>query len=378
MTASTPRPNHLVETTDAFHAALETLSRESRLGVDTEANSFFVYRERTCLVQVSTASADYIFDPQQVDLTPFGEILADDRIEKIFHAAEFDVLSLRRDFGVVIRNLFDTSIAAKAVGRKKLGLAGLVEEILGLKIAKDEQRSDWGRRPLTREQIDYAFADTRHLISLSDVLKADVHSKGLWEEVSTDCSRMCLKEPKPREFDPESFEKHAGARKMDPVSRRVLRELFIAREERAKELDKPPFRIAGDDVLGELAVRKTVDPERLRGVPGLTPPVMARHGAHLLAAVERGLAMEPLPWVRRPYDGPDAAEEERYERLRTWRRRVAESRGVEVEVIAGNAVLKLLAKQQPRSVEELSAIAELDAYRRSRYGAEMLDALGRR
>lgn len=367
----------LVETPEALAAVLDELSRESSLGVDTEANSFFVYKERTCLVQVSSRDADFILDPLKVDLAPFGGILSNPAIEKIFHASEFDVLSLRRDYGIQVCNLFDTSLAAKAVGRKKLGLAGLVEESLGVKLAKDEQRSDWGRRPLSKEQVEYAFADTRHLIALAAVLKPEVEAKGFAEEVAVDCERVTHKEPRAREYDPESFEKHPSARKMDPAARQVLRELYLCREARAKETDKPPFRVVSDEALGELAVRKPVTRDQLRGIPGVTPPVIGKHGEALVAAVQRALELGPLPFVRKPYVAPDPVEEERYESLRAWRKQMAEARQVEVEVIAGNAALKALAKAFPKTVDELVAVEELDPYRRSKYGALLVGILAK-
>jgi ribonuclease D len=377
LTASSRR-TQIVTTRDALDAVVEELSRERVIGVDTEANSFFVYRERTCLVQVSSGDADFILDPQAVDLAPFMELLAEPRVEKIFHASEFDVLSLKRDYGVAIRNLFDTSIAAKAVGRKKLGLAGLVEEILGVALVKDEQRSDWGRRPLSPQQVQYAYADTRHLIDIAQVLKREVEAAGLAEEVAVDCERVLAKEPRPREYDPESFERHSRARKLDPASRRVLRQLYLAREERAAGIDKPPFRVVGDDVLAEMAARKATTREQLRGIVGLTPPVLARHGDLLLETVRAALAMEPLPMPRRAPGAFDPAEEERYEKLREWRRKLAEARKVEVEVIAGNAVLRAIAKVRPGSIDDLAVVPELDAYRRARYGEQLVAVLSAR
>lgn len=374
---ATERRTQLLDSQALFEAALDEWRRVSALGVDTEANSFFVYRERTCLVQVSSADTDWILDPFAVDLAPFGEILANPAIEKIFHASEFDILSLKRDYGFTFANLYDTLIAAKAVGRKKVGLANLAEESLGLKLAKDEQRSDWGHRPLTRQQIEYAFADTRHLIALSDILKAEVLSRGseILEEVTVDCVRVTEKVPRAKEFDPEVFEKHTSARKMDPASRQVLRSLFVAREAKAQEIDKPLFRIVGDEPLGEIALLRPTTKAELGKIRGITPPVLGRHGDWLLAAVLEGLERGPLAFQRRPFVAPDLAEEERYERLRGWRRQVAEARRVEVEVIAGNAALKAIARLNPATLEALGDVTELDAFRRAKYGEALIQAM---
>ena len=366
------RRRQVIDHSSSLRAAVDEFREAGRIGVDTEANSFFVYRERTCLVQVSTAESDFILDPLAVDLAPFAQLLADPSVEKIFHASEYDIMLLRRDYGVNIANLFDTSIAAKAVGFRRHGLANLVEELLGRHMVKDEQRSDWGRRPLSVQQIEYAYADTRHLIELSDRLKAEVAARGLEDEVSMDCERVCLRDFRVREYDPDAFEKHPSARKMDPVSRRILKELWWMREQRAREQDKPPFRVVSDDALAEVAARKVTSRDLLRAVPGISPVVMGRHGDAILKAVERGLAAEPLPYQRRASTGVDPLEEERYERLRAWRRQVAEARGVEVEVIAHNVVLKALAHQQPRTMDDLARVPELDAYRRRRYGPAIL------
>jgi ribonuclease D len=373
------RPTELVETQDRLLAAVDAFASAAVLAVDTESNSFFAYRERTCLVQVSTPEADWIIDPFAVDLAPFGPVLANPAIEKLFHASELDVVQLKRDFGFAVANLFDTLVAAKSVGRKKLGYASLVEEIVGIKLAKDEQRSDWGRRPLTPRQVEYAFADTRHLHAVAARLKGEVRAKGplIEEEVAVDCVRMTEKEVRPREVDPEAFERHSSARKMDPLARQALKALFLAREARAAETDKPPFRIVGDEALGEIAVRRPVDRAELGKIPGITPAVLGRHGDLLLGAVREALEKGPLARPKKAYAAPDPLEEERFEALRAWRRTTAESRGVEVDVIASNFTLKALAKAWPRTPEALAEVRELDAFRRRLYGGALLQTLAR-
>lgn len=370
----TERRTTYIDRPDALDAALAEWRRAPRLAVDIESNSFFVYRERTCLVQVSTTDADWIVDPLAVDLAPMGPLFANPDIEKVFHAGEFDVLSLKRDYGFTFTRLFDTLIAAKALGRKKLGLAGLAQDLLGITLAKEEQRSDWGRRPLTPKQIAYAYADTRHLLEIAALLRQELAAKGpeVEEEVAMDCERLTRKEPRPREVDPEAFERHPSARTLDPVSRQILRQLYEARERRARDTDKPPFRVASEQVLGEIAVRKADTRAALSEVPGVTPPVMRRHGDALLEAVREGIALGPLPRVRRPYTAPDLDEEARHEALRAWRREVATARGVDVDVILGNAAIRAISKANPRALGELEAVEEIDSFRTKKYGEAIL------
>lgn len=373
----TSRRTEYLRTPEALSAALEQWRAEPTVAVDTESNSFFVYRERTCLLQVSTPSGDWIVDPLEVDLSPVGALLADPAVEKVFHAGEGDVLLLKREFGFTFTRLFDTLIAAKAVGRKRLGLSSLAEDMLGLKLAKDEQRSDWGRRPLSESQIEYAYADTRHLLELADRLRAEVAARGevVAREVVVDCERLAARQPRPREIAPDAFERHPSAKTLDPVARQVLRCLYEAREKRAQETDRPPFRIAPDALLGEIAVRKPTSRAALAQVPGATPPIVHRHGVAFVEAVRQALELGPLPRVSREWVPPDPAEEARHESLRQWRRQVAEARGVEVDVIAGNAAVRALARANPRSLEEVAQVAELDAFRAERYGEAILGAL---
>lgn len=365
----------MVDTLKALEAALDEWHEEPALGMDIESNSFFAFRERTCLLQVSSRDADWIVDPFAVDLTPMVPLFANPAIEKVFHASELDVVSLKRDYGIQMVGLYDTLVAAKAVGRRKVGLASLVEESLEIKISKDEQRSDWGRRPLTDKQISYAFTDTRWLLTLADLLKTEVGQKHVEEEVAVDCLRMAEKQARERVVDPEAFEKNPIARKLDPVARQLLRSLYLAREARAAELDRPLFKVISDETLGEIAARVPRTADDLATIRGVTPAILQRHGDALVNAIGEAHAAGPLPFKRRAYVAPDPHEEERFEALRAWRRKVAEARDVEVDVIAGNAALKALAKTHPKSFDELEPVAELDPFRREKYGAALLQVL---
>ena len=114
----------VIETASHCADLVEHLSHARHIAIDTESNSFYAYFERICLIQISTTERDYILDPLALrDLGPIGKILEDPNIEKIFHAASNDVLGLKRDFQFKVRNLFDTAIACKLLGYKKLGLA---------------------------------------------------------------------------------------------------------------------------------------------------------------------------------------------------------------------------------------------------------------
>src|SRR5688572_19484540 len=150
------------------------LSVQPRIAVDTESNSLHAYRERVCLIQFSIPEVDFVVDPFAVkeDLSSLAPVFADPKIEKIFHAAEYDLICLRRDFGFQFANLFDTMQAARILGYPFVGLDNILLEKFGVRIDKKHQKANWGARPLTSQQIDYARQDTHYLFQLRDLLES--------------------------------------------------------------------------------------------------------------------------------------------------------------------------------------------------------------
>ena len=167
------RPPTFVADPGGLAALVERVRAEPVVAVDTESNSFHVYRERICLIQLSTRAEDFIVDPLAVDVEPLGAVLCDGR-ETVFHGADYDIRCMKREYGWALPRLFDTMAAARRLGRSGLGLSALVESQFGVRLSKAHQRSDWGRRPLTREQIAYAALDTHFLLPLRDVLAGEI------------------------------------------------------------------------------------------------------------------------------------------------------------------------------------------------------------
>ena len=271
-------------------AALEALARrleaEPRVALDTESNSFHVLRERVCLLQISTRQADYVVDPFAADPRPLGPVLAAVP-ELVVHGADYDVRCLKREYGFALPGLFDTMTAARRLGRVGLGLSALVEQHFGVRLAKDYQRSDWGRRPLSAEQVAYAALDTHFLLPLHDLLAAELAARGLVEAAREEFARVAAVEPRPRVFDPEGFRHMKGARDLDPAGRAVLRALWLAREARASELDRPPFKVMPEQAMLEVARRRPRTEEALLRVPGVTAVVLRRMGEAALAAIHQ-------------------------------------------------------------------------------------------
>ena len=145
-------PLIMVESDAALRDAVARLRLAPVLGVDTESDSFHHYQEKVCLVQISDLSTDYVIDPLAVsDMSPLGELFANPDVVKIFHGADYDVVSLKRDFGYRFSNLFDTMIASQFLGLPRIGLADLIHQYFGHVIDKKYQRHDWAERPRRRQ-----------------------------------------------------------------------------------------------------------------------------------------------------------------------------------------------------------------------------------
>ncbi len=367
----------LVETDAELAQLADALSPEPALAVDTESNSLFVYRERVCLIQFSTPREDVIVDPLRLtDLRPLGPLFANPAQQKIFHAAEYDLLGLRRDFGFDFANLFDTMVAARTLGWPQAGLAPLLETHFGIKINKKHQRANWGRRPLTDELLAYARLDTHYLFALRDLLARELAAAGRGAEAQEECDRLARLRVPASAPDPDAFWRVTGARDLTPQQASLLRELHAYREQQAQRADVPPFKVMGDATLLALALAAPQDPADLPGLVGMTEGQIRRHGVGVLAAIRRGLATPPTR-PPRPVLEPDDVRE-RFDRLRVWRKQKAQARGVESDVILPRDALWELARRAPRQPEELQQLEHLGPWRRAQYGPELLQLLNGR
>jgi len=277
----------LVSDAAGVEALAAALAGEPAIALDTESNSFHVYRERVCLLQISTPSADWVVDPLAVDPRPLGPVLASARAV-VLHGADYDVRCLKREYGFALPGLFDTMAAARRLGRDGLGLSALVEAEFGVRLAKDFQRSDWGRRPLSREQVSYAALDTHFLLPLHALLSRELDERGLSDAARQEFARIAAVEPRPKTFDPDGWRRLRGARELDEKGKAVLRALWVAREERASALDRPPFKVMPESAMLEVARRRPLTEEDVLRVPGVTPVVLRRMGGAVLAAVKDG------------------------------------------------------------------------------------------
>ncbi|MEX1247137.1 MAG: HRDC domain-containing protein [Anaerolineales bacterium] len=350
------------------------LAQETLLGVDTESNSLHAYRERLCLVQISSHAEDAVVDPLVIeDLSPLAGLFSNPAIEKIFHAAEYDLIVLNRDYGFPFANIFDTMMAARILGRKKVGLGNLLEEEFGIKLEKRFQRADWGERPLRSEMLEYARMDTHHLIELRQRLKAELEERGRWELAKEDFERLpqlILAGAEPIEQDVWRIK---GARDLNPRQAAILQELAVYREAKAAEADVPLFKIMGDSTLSAVAAAQPQTPADLKGIAGMTPGQIHRHGKGMLDAVKRGQQSPPL---KRPRRGPyDEAYVELLDKLRAWRKAAAKEMEVESDVVLPRDIMEAVARTNPPALSDLETLMAAVPWRLKTYGKHIITAL---
>ncbi len=368
-------PAALITSAAGLRDLAAALAHEPLLAVDTESNSLHAYREQVCLIQLSTRSADYIVDALALaDLSPLAALFADPAVEKVFHAAEYDIICLKRDYGFTFVNLFDTMVAARICGAQAFSLGSLVAARLGVTLDKGHQLDDWGQRPLPAARLRYAQHDTHYLPALRDVMQAELEAAGLMDEARELFADVCATAVPDTSFDPDGYWRIGRPQHLAPHELAILRELYLLREELARQRNQPPFKVVSNDVMVTLARTAPRTQAELEQVKGISARQAARDGRRLLAAVAAGVAAPP---PRRPEREAQAPPEvlERYQALREWRRDRANARGVESDIILPKDTMWALAQRAPAGLDEMYGIAGLGPWRLSHYGAELLRVL---
>lgn len=374
-------PLIIVEDDDTLAAICKDLRSEAIIGVDTESDSMHHYQEKVCLIQVSDAHRDYILDPQRLgDLKPFGEVLADRGVVKVFHGADYDIVCLKRDYDFAINNVFDTMIAAQYLGLPRVGLADLCREYFSADMDKKYQTHDWSQRPLLPEHLEYARGDTHYLIALREVLSRKLQRKDRLEIVAEECEILTQREWRGRVPDEEGWQQIKGANQLDDAGKRVLRALWRLRDGEARKMDRPPYKVIPNDLMLRIAQVQPSNLDALSNLARAKSSMFRRYGRGMVDAVREGQNnSEPLvdPTPKKRGAGPKvrygARETERFfQTLKDWRTRVAARDEVPLVMVASNNHLRALAGWRPRTLEELGEVEDIRAWQIRRYGAEIL------
>ena len=363
-----------VNTIEQLNKMIQDLAAQTRVAVDTESNSLHAYREQVCLLQFSSVNSDYIVDPLALrDLSPLAPIFSNPKIEKVFHAAEYDLICLRRDFNFSFTNLFDTMHAARVLGYPAVGLDKLLGDKFDIKMDKRHQKADWAERPLTKEQIHYARLDTHYLFDLRDVLEGELKEKERLHFAKEDFERAChLEDAKPRS-NGSSWERFAGRKDLSLRELTIVAQLCKWRDREAERLDRPPYKVVMDDVLILLA-KNPPEAKVDLSAAGLSEKQIRLWGDMVLGAIKHG---SEAPLVeRKQTERKDDAVLRRLEKLKVWRKKVGTDMEVESDIILPKPYLSILSEKPPKDMEDLKELMKDAPARYEKFGTQILKTLG--
>ncbi len=351
----------------------EILKSQREIAVDLEMDSLHHYREKVCLVQISTREQSWLIDPLAVSsLEPLAAPLSDPAITVVMHGADYDIRSLHRDFGIEVTNLFDTMLSARFLGIGEFGLAALLRARFGIELDKKYQKADWSKRPLSREMCAYAMADTSDLLPLYDQFQDELTQKGRLSWVEEEGRLVC--QARVTEKEGPLFLYCKGAGKLRGVSLAILEELLQMRARQSELLDRPPFKVLSADTLIEVAELRPRSLHDLSLIKGMTSGQVQRHGAGILAAVIKGVETPEQHLPRFPRSAKKEVTEQTKERLKNlkiWRERLSGELGLDPGVVAPNWLLEAVADTTEASPEELDALPGMREWQKQLFAADL-------
>ena len=264
------------------------LARADILGFDTEFVSEHTFYPELCLVQIVTPEEAAVIDPKAVDILPLWKTIATGHHITVFHAGREELNFLHRSVGAIPKRIFDVQIAAGFCGNEFPAAYGsLVGRFLSKQIVKGEQRTDWRRRPLTDAQVTYALEDVRYLLPLHERLQALLTERGRlgWlEEELADWTQQIADAQ-----DRKDWRRVSGIGALNARSLAIVKELWHWRQEQARRFNQPPKRLLRDDLLVEIAKRRTDKPNEILAIRGLQRSDLKRDAKQLAECVRRGL-----------------------------------------------------------------------------------------
>jgi len=355
------------------------LRQVSRLAIDIEADSLYHYFEKVCLIQISSDSDTYVLDPLVVTIVQeLAPVMSDPSVEKVFHAAGYDVHCLRRDYGFAFANIFDTHVASQLLGYEYLGLSAMMEKLLGIHHSKRRQRDDWSQRPLVSEQLEYAAMDTHHLLRLRDALEGELHEKGRWSWAQEEFETAAATERPCKEFDADGFRRIKESRELSPQDQMILRSLFLFRDQAARKLDVPPFKVMNNSVLLDLVRKPPQSARALFDRHGISNKVARKFASDILDAIEEGRKQDPSILEepqRSNFKGLNRAAKHRLETLKQWRQAKANELNLPVGVVFPANLLENLAMAPPADLEGLLRLPGMRRWRVREFGNEIFNLL---
>jgi ribonuclease D len=369
----------LVATADQLAQLDPLLAAAPWIALDTESNAMHVYRERVCLMQLNLGGTLVVIDPFEIPREALAEgllaqRLADPTVPVLVHGGEYDVVCLDRDYGIRIQGLWDSQQAASLLGLPATGYGAVVESLLGVRLDKAYQEHDWGLRPIAPEPLAYAIDDVRHLPGIVAALRERIAAADLEEELAI--ANQAVQDTRSRGgavYDPADLWRMKGVGHLRQDALPILAALLTWRDGIAQAENRPPGRVANNDLLLAIARKAPVNFGMLHSLQ-LRQNFLARLGESLIACIkaakEQPPSVPPAPFRR------EILPEERYheDRLKDWRRKEAEKRSVTLQVVLPAKALEHLKRYG--ASDDLSGVPQLGPKRIARYGEQLRKLAG--
>jgi ribonuclease D len=350
-------------------SACQRLSTSDFVAVDTEFMREQTFWPQLCLIQLAAPGEALIVDPMApgLDLAPFWELMANERLVKVFHAARQDIEIVYAKTGLVPHPVFDTQIAAMVCGfGESISYVNLVKKVTGVDLDKSSRFTDWSRRPLSEKQLSYALADVTHLRDVYGHLKAEIETSSRAEWLNDEMG--VLTDPKTYEQHPDDAWQRLKLRVKNRKSLAVLMELAAWRERLAQSQDVPRARILRDEALYDIANQAPTSTDQMSELRTLSEGFSrSARAREIIEAVKRGLNRDAksVPPVTRGQQ-PSAEATALIDLLRVLLKASAARHRVAPRLIAGSDDLERIA------LEAEPDIPALKGWRRRLFGEDAL------
>lgn len=380
-------PLIMVEDAEALGDMVRVLEKSPVIGIDTESDSSYAYQEKVCLIQLSNRDTDWIVDPLKFDdLSALGSLLANPKVVKVLHGADYDIVCLKRDYGFTFRGIFDTLIAAQLLGMERIGLADLIDRFFGIELDKQYQRHNWALRPLQPEHLDYARGDTHWMCAVHELVTWQLRRVGRMRHMREECQILEKREWGGRTDNPNAWLDMKGIEKLDDDAKQLVKHLYAYRETQGKKMNRPVYKVIPNQVLFQIAEAAPESMDDLDELFRGKQAMKRRHGRELIRAVRDGLDDDkPIPKKTRakkaPRKGPKSRLNGRqadrvFAELKEWRAKVlAKDKKLTPYMTASNSVLKAIASVRPADLDELADIPDVREWQVDDWGDDILDLL---
>jgi len=346
----------LIDTPNQLEPLLAALDRVDEVALDTEADNMFHFRTRVCLLQFLVAGEVFLVDVlAPLPLARLWEKLATKHL--LMHGSDFDLRLLSDLCQFRPKSIFDTMLAAQLLSRQRIGLAALLEQHFGVVLDKEGQKANWSKRPLTKKLLDYAALDVWHLPALRDILTRELAQLDRLDWLDQQCRRQIESGLIGFPADDENDWRIGRSERLRGRGLGVLHAVWHWRQEWARTLDVPPFKVCSSDLLLDIAYAAE-DGDSIEGILAKIN-LGKRHdrlAPSLATVLRQGFGRDPqtLPRRRRSDMAPlNPAEIALQDRIKADRDRIAAGLSLDPTLIANRAQLALIARDTTKLQEIL-------------------------